>query len=199
MADDYTPQFQHQDWRDNVDLVSAEDPVQGFNKRFNDLKKEFQEISRIIGQINGSLVPSSTTLTFAPSFSPNGTTTPWTISRGIASKGTNQPQADGWLSAQLPQGSRMQTMTVIGDKSGNVGTFQARLVRQTIVGGADTTLVSLDLASQPDSFQAAAPVQLADNLVENQTYKYIVSVRIIGADPASTARIFAIQFACNRT
>lgn len=93
----------------------------------------------------------------------------------------------------------MQTMTVIGDKSGNVGTFQARLVRQTIVGGADTTLVSLDLASQPDSFQAAAPVQLADNLVENQTYKYIVSVRIIGADPASTARIFAIQFACNRT
>jgi hypothetical protein len=89
-------------------------------------------------------------------------------------------------------------MTVIGDKSGNVGTFQARLLRQSI-SGADTTLVSLSLEAQPDSFQAEAPVPDADNLVENQTYKYIVSVRIVAADPASTARIFAIQFVCNRT
>lgn len=52
MADNYQPKFQHQDWKDNVDLVSAEDPVKGLNKRFNDLKAEFQEIARIIGQIN---------------------------------------------------------------------------------------------------------------------------------------------------
>lgn len=195
MPDNYSPLFQHQDWRDGADLVSAEDPVKGFNKRFKDLQQEFKEIARIMGQINGSLAPPTTTLTFAPDFSQNGGATPWTVSRGIASKGTNQPQAEGWFSVQLPQGSRIQSMTVIGDKSGNVGSFTAQFIRQPLSGG-ESNLLSLSLVTQPDSFQATQPVPPTDNLVANQTNKYVVSVRIVGADPASSARIFTVQFVC---
>lgn len=198
MADNYIPQFQHQDWKDNVDLVSAEDPVKGFNKRFQDLRLELQEIARIIGQINSSLAPPTTTLTFAPNFSQSGSATPWTISRGIASKGTTQTQAEGWVALQLPQGSRIQNMTVIGDKSGNVGSFTAQFMSQGLSGG-ESPLLSIALATQPDSFQASQPVpSTVNNIVANQTNKYIVSVRIIGADPASTARIFAVQFVCTQ-
>lgn len=200
MADNYTPQFQHQDWRDNVDLVSAEDPVKGFNKRFNDLQKEFQEISRIISQINGSLAPSSTTLTFAPSFLPNGTSPQWTFTNGIAAKGTTQTVADGWIAVQLPQNSRIQTIKVVGEKnvtSGSIGIFEAKLIRQSFTGGA-TTLLTLDLAAEPDSFQPTVPVPAPNNLIDNQTNKYIVTASIVGAAQAATARIFAIQFVCSQ-
>jgi hypothetical protein len=197
MPDNYTPQFQHQDWRDNVDLVSAEDPLQGFNKRFKDLQQEFQEISRIIGQINGNLAPPTTTLTFAPNFSPNGSSIPWTLSNGIAGKGVSQTGADGWMGLQLPQGNRIQSITVIGDKSGNVGLFQAQLIRQSLIG-VGTTLFSLDLTAQADSFQAIGNILVADNLVENLTNKYLITVKILGADQVATARIFAIQFVCRQ-
>lgn len=48
MSDNYVPKFQHQDWVDNVDLVSAEDHDKGFNKRFRDVQHEFEEIARIL-------------------------------------------------------------------------------------------------------------------------------------------------------
>jgi hypothetical protein len=86
----------------------------------------------------------------------------------------------------------------VGDKTGNVGLFQAQLIRQSLAGG-NTTLVSLDLTTQPDAFQATVPIPVANNLVDNQTNKYLVTTRIVGADQAATARIFAIQFVCNQT
>jgi hypothetical protein len=199
MPDNYLPQFQHQDWLDNVDLVSAEDPVKGFNKRFKDLRLELDQISRIIGQINSSLAPPTTTLTFAPNFSANGSATPWTVSRGIASKGTSASGAEGWFAVQLPQGSRVQSMAIMGDKSGNVGSFTAQFLSQGLTGGEPPPLLSINLATESDSFQTPPqPIPAAENLIANQTNKYIVSVRIIGADPASSARIFAIQFVCTQ-
>ena len=198
MADNYQPQFQHQDWQDNADLVSAEDPVKGFNKRFRDLRLELQEIARIIGQINTSLVTPTNRFTFSPSLSPNGNDIPWSLTSGTAAKAVNQTGANGWLAVQLPQNSRIQSITVVGDKTGNVGLFQAQLIRQSLAGG-NTTLVSLDLTTQPDAFQATVPIPVANNLVDNQTNKYLVTTRIVGADQAATARIFAIQFVCNQT
>ena len=199
MPDNYAPRFQHQNWQDSVDLVSAEDPVKGFNKRFNDLQKEFQEIARIVGQINTSLAPPTTTLTFAPSFLPSGNSAQWLLTEGIAAKGVNQTVAAGWLSVQLPQSSRVQSMTVIGEKAGAVGEFQVQLIRQSVSGGR-TTLATLDLAAQPDSFQATPPTPIppANSRIDNLTNKYLVTASIVGAAQAATARIFAIQFVCNQ-
>lgn len=196
MPDNYAPRFQHTDWINNVDLVSA-DGENGFNKRFKDLRQELDAIARIIGQINSSLAPPTTTLTFAPSFSTSGNSVQWSLTEGIAAKGVNQTVAAGWLSVQLPQSSRVQSMTVIGEKAGVVGEFQVQLVRQSFSGGR-TTLATLDLAAQPDSFQPLLPIPPANSRIDNLTNKYLVIASIVGAAQAATARIFAIQFICNQ-
>ncbi|MBE9111418.1 hypothetical protein IQ273_18600 [Nodosilinea sp. LEGE 07298] len=192
MPDNYAPRFQHTDWRDNVDLVSA-DGENGFNKRFKDLRQELDAIARIIRQINSSLAPPSTTLTFAPSFSRSGTDeSPWAISTGIASIETGSPTANGWLSVQLPEGSRIDSMTVIGEKDGRVSGFRIRLTRQTF-NGDEEDLAEAILTSKSGTFQENVPV---NHMVSNQANKYIVSAEISGATAVATVRIFAIQFAC---
>lgn len=196
MPDNYVPLFQHQDWTDNVDLVSAEDPVKGFNKRFKDLQHEFTEISRIIGQINGSLSPPTTTLTFAPDLSPNGSTVPWIMTTGIANKEPGKDRAEGWLSLQLPQNSHIESMTVIGNKSGSVNSFMVHLKRQAL-DGRETTLHALNLANQPDTFHITETIPTIDNLVKNEANKYFVLIKI-ACDPAARASIVAVQFVCKQ-
>jgi hypothetical protein len=192
----YSRNFVHEDWRDGEDIVQA-GGEKGFNEKFHALETEFDRLSAVIAQINASLVPviPTRTLTFAPSFFPRGGNIPWTQLDGIASKGTNQTAAEGWLPLQLPDGTRIQTMTVIGEKSGNVGSFLVQLVRQSI-SGALTTLLTIQLADQPNSFQVSETVPTTNNLVDNKTFKYLVIGRIIGAEAAATARLFAIQFLC---
>jgi hypothetical protein len=207
MPDNYTPQFQHREWRDNVDLVSAEDPVTGFNKRFQDVQSEFQTLSRIIGQINSSLAPPVTTLTFAPSFSANAGNNSWDLVTGIASKPSDRTNVEGWLAVQLPHGSRVETINVIGEKSGNVANlnwaFRVELVRQALDGNS-TAIVSLNLKNRPANLAQITPLQgresisPANNLIDNQTYKYIVTARISEADLNSVVRIFAIQLICRQ-
>src|SRR5208283_2073619 len=99
---------------------------------------EFDTLSQVIAQINASLVivPPTTTLTFAPSFFPNLTDAPWVQNNGLAAKGANQTAADGWMPLQLPDGTQLQTMTILGTNSGNVGSFEVQLVQQQLTGGA---------------------------------------------------------------
>jgi hypothetical protein len=182
------------------------DGENGFNGKFQTLKQEFtalesefNRIAGIVSQINASLVPvvPTTTLTFAPSFSPNGADPAWVLNNGIAAKATGQTNTNGWLSLQLPNGTRIQSMTIIGDKNGNVGSFTVQLLRQGISGN-QTTLSGISLAAQPDAFNVSEPIPTVNNLVDNQTFKYIVTARIVGADAAASARIFALQFVCGQ-
>jgi len=48
----YAPEFQHEDWVDNVDVVQAagED---GFNRRFHDLEEEFARIKAVLDNLTG--------------------------------------------------------------------------------------------------------------------------------------------------
>lgn len=190
----YNPEFDPIPYQDGVDIVQA-GGENGFNQRFDAIKDEFARLSTVIAQINASLVPviPTRTLTFAPGFFPRGNNPTWTQLDGIASKGTGETAADGWLPLQLPNGSRIQTMTVIGEKSGNVGSFLVQLVRQSISGGL-TTLLTIQLSDQPDSFQVSEPVPATNSSVDNTTFKYLVIARIIAADATATARLFAIQF-----
>jgi hypothetical protein len=56
MADiTYNRTFEHVNWLNNVDIVDAEDPEKGFNRRFHDLEAEFDKISTVVGQINTAL------------------------------------------------------------------------------------------------------------------------------------------------
>ena len=201
MPDNYVPLFQHQDWTDNVDLVSAEDPVKGFNKRFKDLQHEFTEISRIIGQINGSLTPVSNTLTFAPSLFPNDPTTTWMQNSGVATKTPTKTDASGWLSLQLPNGLMIQNVVVIGTKIGNFN-FRVQLQSQplsNIAGGI--ILFSGQLKNDPDGeFYKSLELQPgANTTVNNLVNKYIITAALLNAVDPATASISAIQVSLTRS
>ncbi|MDZ8258024.1 hypothetical protein [Nostoc sp. ChiQUE01b] len=195
MPDNYIPQFQHQDWKDNVDLVSAEDPVKGFNKRFKDLRQELDAIARIIGQINGSLAPLSTTLTFAPSLFPSSPASPWLQTSGVATKDPTKSDANGWLSLQLPNGLVIQSVVVVGTKSGNFN-FRITLQQQPLSSTVSSVvLFSGQLADDPDgAFNKSLQLQPGVNAtINNAANKYLITATIPSAAVPATASISAIQ------
>jgi hypothetical protein len=195
----YTRAFQHVDWIDNEDVVQA-GGEKGFNQKFHDLEAEFDELSNIIGLINASLIITSPTqtLTFAASFFPNLNNPQWLQNNGLAVKAPAQTGAEGFMPVQLPDGFKLQSMTVIGEKSGNVGSFIVQLVRQSITG-ALTTLLTLSLANSPDQFQVTDAVPPNFSLIDNKINKYLIIARVIGADAAATVRLSAFQILCSRT
>jgi hypothetical protein len=196
----YTNQFSHKDWIDFVDSIQA-GGANGINRRMNDIAAEFEKLSQVISLINTSLVvpPPSFTLTFAPALLPNGAQPAWVQSSGVAAKSTSQPGADGWMQLQLPDGVHLQTVTIIGTKSGNLGSFSVQLGRQALTGGAVSTLLAIPLAGEPDTFQATGQVPAAQNQVDNSVNKYLMLARIVGADAAATAQLTAIQILCKRS
>ncbi len=197
----YTNQFSHKDWIDFVDSVQAGGD-NGINKRMHDIIAEFEKISLVVAQINASLAlipPPTTTLTFAPALLANGANPAWVQSSGIAAKAAGQTTADGWMQLNLPDGAKMQTITIIGAKSGNLGSFNIQLARQALTGGAINTVLAIPLADQPDTFQVTGQVPAASNQVDNSANKYLALARIVGADAAATASLTAIQIVCNRS
>jgi hypothetical protein len=194
----YTSQFKHNDWIDFVDSVQA-GGANGINGRMHAIEAEFEKLSLVIAQVNASIVipPPTMTLTFAPALLPNAPGTPWVQSSGIAAKAAGQTAADGWMQLQLPDGVLLQTITIIGAKSGNVGSFNIQLARQALTGGAINTLLAIPLADQPDAFQVAG--QVPQNLVDNSVNKYLMIAKIVGADPAAIASLTAIQILCKRS
>jgi hypothetical protein len=205
MADiSYKRSFHHVDWIDNEDVVQA-GTENGFNARFHALEAEFDQLSLVIGQLASAVsVSPTTTLTFAPSFLPNllPTNLPapaWAQNNGSAVKLAGQPGPDGYMPLQLPDGLHLQTMTVFGKKSGTVGPFAVQLVRQAVSGG-QTQLIQIALGTdQPDSFQVTSSVPLNQNLIDNKANKYLVTARMVGADPNSTAELTAVQILCARS
>jgi hypothetical protein len=196
----YTPQFSHKDWIDFVDSIQAGGP-NGINIRMRGIAAEFQALSQVITQINSSLVipPPIVTQSYAPSFFPNLTDPPWVQNNGLATKGPSQTAADGWLPLQLPDGTQLQSMTILGTKSGNVGSFQMQLVKQPLSGGGVTTLLAIPLADQPDTIQVTGQVPSNLALVDNANNKYLVIARIVGADATSSASLNVIQIVTKRS
>jgi len=195
----YTRVFQHADWIDNEDVVQA-GGEKGFNQKFHDLEAEFDQLSTVIALINANLVTSSPTqtLTFAPSFFANLNAPQWVQNNGIAAKGPNQTGAEGYLPLQLPDGFKLQSLTIIGEKTLNVGSFIVQLVRQSLTG-ALTTLLTLSLASSPDQFQVTDQIPPAVSLIDNKLNKYLITARVIGADANATVKLSAVQIVCSRS
>ncbi len=195
----YTSQFKHNDWIDFVDSVQA-GGTNGINGRMHAIEAEFAKLSVVIAQINAGLVipPPTATLTFAPALLPNAPGVPWAQSSGVASKAGGQTSADGWMQLNLPDGVQLQSVGIIGSKSGNVGSFQIQLVRQPFPGTAVLSLLAIPVSDQPDTFQFTAAV-LNPAVVDNSANKYLLTAKIVGADAAATAQLTAIQIGYKRS
>jgi len=143
------------------------------------------------------------TLTFLPTFFQNSTGPNWVQTSGIASP----PQggtANGWLPLQLPQGVRIQSMTVIGRKNGDLDLFQVNLVRQAIAdSSAITTLVGISLKNATDPFTVtklvsvlgAGPAALNEfSTVDITQYKYFVTAEVDNAKGVANIETIQISY-----
>jgi len=205
MADKiYQPKFEHQDWIDNEDIVSAQDNSgkPGFNKIFRDLQGELGAIADALELLRSTVVPVSptTVLTFAPAFSPVGARPPWDLVNGIASKNFGGPttDAEGWMQVQLPDGYRMQSVTVRGERTGNVGSFVVQLLSQGLAGTGLTTILALTLDDKPSPINFTDNVPSAVAAINGATNKYLIVAKVTAASNNSKAQIDAIQILCSR-
>ena len=161
----------------------------------------------IVTQLGGDPVSGTVTLTLMPSFLPSGNQAPWLLSEGVATR-SEAETTRGWFPLQLPEGVRIQNMTVIGRRTGTVESFQVQLLRQPINDTPTTVLISIPLQNAGDPFQepprsvqvaGAGPAALEEyRLINNSAFKYLVMANLVAQAAAAEAQIFAIRVAYSR-
>ena len=157
----------------------------------------------LAGLLGAAPTAATFTLTFTPTFAPNDAGPGWRLLNGIAVRAEGQANANGLLPLQLPDGVRIQGMTVIGNRTGTMAGFQVRLVRQTIANSDAVDLVNLLLREASSPFTVSGSVQVQNvtetvqleqyRLVDNTTYKYFVIGRIPDAAADAVAEVRAVQ------
>lgn len=175
----------------------------------------------IADQLGVGLQTGTTTYTFAPVFIPTGSTNPnWIIANFVASRPPTGGNADGWLPVQLPDGKRIQSMTVTGKRGGTTipSVFHVQLLRQLITAAASdqpVSLITVSLESAPSQFQVSAGVVAATaatgslslitaavaeelKLIDTSNYKYFVQAVLLQSTGSDPAEIDAIQIACSQ-
>ena len=175
----------------------------------------------LAGEMGLGLTAPTTTFTFMPAFLQSAGNTPnWTSADFVATSaaGTNP---DGWLSVQLPDGQRIQSMTVSGKiSSGTTAkSFKVMLLRQLTTGpGSDTPtmLITVALEASTGSFSVSGSVVAAaaspraavslitqaaaeeQKLIDTSNYKYFVQATVTGAEKGTAYEIDAIQITVNQ-
>lgn len=164
----------------------------------------------LAGQLGVGLITPTVVETIIPNFLQNGNSPTWQINDGAAVK--PEGTAVGWLPLAIPDGSRLQSLTVFGTRSGTPSKFEVRIVRQAVAldatsGGATITpLMAVDLKSVTPPFRAETSNFLVSGLgnnataaatddyktIDNSTYKYMLFAEISN-DANVTAQINAIQ------
>jgi hypothetical protein len=190
---------------DLATLPSAKDGEVITSEHFN---KMLRAIRAIAQQLGVGFVSQTVTLTFPPAFllyedGPN-----WYQVNGIARK--QEAYANGWLPIQLPIGARIQSMTVLGRRKGDVpepGLYTISLMRQEIVNPTQAiSLILLDWQKDNGLNKVSGPLQVPGvgpevnevlKVVDNSTYKYYLVASLIGATGTELiTEIHAIQIEC---
>lgn len=171
----------------------------------------------LAGEMGMGLTAPTTTFTFMPAFLQSGILQQnWTFDHFAATTAITNTNPDGWLPVQLPDGQRIQSMTVSGKRIGGTApkNFQVKLLRQLTTGPgseAPTVLITVALEASAGSFSvsgsviaAAAPASAAvslitqaaaeeQKLIDTTNYKYFVQATATTVDSASSCEIDAIQ------
>ncbi len=206
MTVSYTPTFTHTDWVDNQDRVQAAGG-NGFNVRFHGIEAEFAALQLVVRSINDALTalsikppPQPQATAFTPNLVPT-TNLPgqqWQHQDGIAfAKG--QTAAAGMMDVQLPSGSTVNTLRLIGNKgSGNVN---VTLRRQPIAAGSAAQTVANVFVpkSQNGTFDATAAADSAANGVDTGQFRYYISASLDSADTGDAVGVVLDTFLVTHT
>lgn len=139
------------------------------------------------------------TLTFIPALVPaGGGGRAWNQGIGYVDKPSGADNANGWMQITLPDGALLKTLTTVGSKQGNVGELSVQLARAALNSTTLTTLASMQLDAEPNSFRHTEPITTTVARVDNAAFKYLLSAEVVGADTtaATTVRLLAFQIVC---
>jgi hypothetical protein len=167
----------------------------------------FPFASGFIGQANAGVGVAGAALSLAGDALDKTRTALNTILKAIQTQREQRPgTAAGWFSLQLPDGVRLQNMTVLGRQAGTLQRFQVSLLRQALADPAQTALMALELANAGDPFRvpvnfqdlaSGAGLTAVDRVIDNSAYKYLIAGSASGVT-GSLAQINAIQVVCQR-
>ena len=204
----YDPKFQFTPDVDNLTRVTANGP-NGSNVRLQAIKAEFdtlhlvvQDVANAIAALSVKPPPQAQTSTFTPNLVSTSAVASlqWTHGEGFASTLPGQVQADGMMDVQLPQGSTINTLRVIGSKgSGNVS---VDLRRQPIAHGSAPQIVASILVpkSQNGTFDSSiGPTDPAVATVDGGQFRYYIVARLDGGDPTATVGVEVDAFMITHT
>jgi hypothetical protein len=208
MAISYDPKFQFTPDIDNVTRVQASGP-NGFNVRFQAIKAEFDALHLVVGDIDAAIAllsveqpPQARTTTFTPNLVSTSTAAglQWSHGEGFASVPPGQIQADGMMDVQLPQGSTIDTLRVIGSKGS--GDVSVDLRRQPIAHGSAPQIVATILVpkAQNGTFDVnAPPTSPALATVDGEQFRYYLVARLDGGNPTVTTGVELDAFMVTHT
>jgi hypothetical protein len=143
-------------------------------------------------------------VTYPPTFLQNGDESNWRQENGLAS--VREGNADGVLSLQLPQGARIQSLTVTGRRLGTVQSFRVELLRLAIddPDGNPLQLASMSLTNASDPFRVTQSLGVSergltalDEFRITDQYTYLIHARVVAA--SNLVQINGIQVAYIRS
>lgn len=130
-----------------------------------------------LGQTTVSVYP-----VFFPSHNSDGVTEPGWLHRGKAAKSPAAGKASGFLPVQLPDGMRVTSLAVLGEKPGPVTKFEVALWRAWTTSEKIEQIAVKDLN---DGNPFGDPVEPTGNdqlvRVANDKYSYVVTAEVDGA------------------
>lgn len=175
----FTRDFQHEDWVDNVDRVQAAGD-NGINARFHGIEADLDKVGTVIEQVSRSLDKLAATppaqivaVAVTPAFvttAGNG----WGHGNGFAKKQTgNFTDAHGMVGVAFPEGARVQKLRVVG-RGPATGTLFIRLCRQSFADIGRTEVLA-EVQGRTVPFDRSERVEPMLEDVDDDTFKYFVT------------------------
>ena len=149
-------------------------------------------------------------VTVAPVFAANAVGSSPTWNQGLGFAQAPAGNCQGWMPIDLPQGTKIQRLTVTGTRNDSVSAADVALMRLSIADSAQSPaqLADVDFTTTTGSFHLSADVQVANasgaaleqyKLVDTSSYKYFLDASVWGAHTSSAVRINAITVECTRS
>ncbi len=142
------------------------------------IKSEYHNTLRdavvaIAEQLGAGPASRSVVESHPPHFLQNAPASNWVQTNGVAT-GVPSNATEGYFALHLPQGSRIQSMTVAGRRTGNSVPFSVKLLRVTVTDGSSVELITVLLGTAPDPFKVQQTVAVRGaGLVALEEYKKV--------------------------
>ncbi len=169
------------------------------SESYNDMRAALLALAEQVGEGGNTL-----DVRFGAAFSQSDPTeVSWLQYKGYVTK-PPAGEAEGWMPVNLPDGSKIQRVTVLGRRNGPMNYFTVTLARQPITATSEETLVEVPLETTNTTQQAfsasGGPVPgIGAEPINNTAYKYYLSASLGAATNATTAQIHAVVITLSRS